>query len=186
MTHALALGHNAIYVDSKGHRKVALIIGTAESIVEGSALPTIPDDHFNIIVTSPSGRQYLKASVPSAVVVKDNQDYYNVDKNLVSVLYPLDAEIKLNAPTPSTEDVLSAAGAVMIVVSVDEAPKTDENGYTHTAGDPVTDPEGSVIDIDGETFVIGNSNDENTGTVFGLPAPLANYDYTLIKKAEGK
>lgn len=176
----LALGHNAIYVDSKGHQKVALIIGTAQSIAAGTNLKTIPDDHYNVLVTSGSGRQYVKAAVPSAVTAASINDYYDTNKNLVSVLYPLDSEIPTHTPVELTdEEKAEKAAAENPVVVILNMPKEGE--YTHTSGDPVTDPEGSLIDIDGEGYIIGKSTEKIPGTDT-LPAPLANYDYTLVAK----
>lgn len=43
----------------------------------------------------------------------------------------------------------------------------------------MTDPHGSVVDIDGDRFVIGRSTDEHVGTdTFRFP--LFTYDYTLV------
>jgi len=52
-----------------------------------------------------------------------------------------------------------------------------EAPYTHFAPAPVTDAPGTVIDIDGEQFVIGASTATHVGTdTFGWP--LEKYDYT--------
>lgn len=176
----LALGHNAIYVDSKGHQKVALIIGTSQSIAEGTNLDTIPEGHFNIIVTSASGRQYAKKAVPSATTASSIDDYYDKNKNLVSVLYPLDSEIPSHTPVELTdEEKAEKAAAESPVVVVLNIPKPGV--YTHTGNTPVTDPEGSLIDIDGEPYVIGKSANKIPGTD-DLPCPLISYDYTLVAK----
>jgi hypothetical protein len=54
-----------------------------------------------------------------------------------------------------------------------------QNVYTHLAPAPITDPVGSVIDIDGETFVIGGAADGLEGTD-RFAFALVEFDYTLI------
>lgn len=51
--------------------------------------------------------------------------------------------------------------------------------YTHHADDEVTDPVGSVIDVDGERFVIGPDQGDLKGTA-SWGWDLSAYDYSLI------
>lgn len=45
--------------------------------------------------------------------------------------------------------------------------------YTHLSGGPVTDPVGTVIDIDGFQFEVGPETD-------AFDWPLSQYDYTRV------
>jgi hypothetical protein len=82
----LKLGSQVTYTDTKGNDKLAFIIGTSESVTEGTSLPVPNEGQFHISVWSPSGRIYPKASVPLASTVKDNDGYKNEDGKLIGVL----------------------------------------------------------------------------------------------------
>lgn len=85
----LSLAQTARYVDTKGHEKVALVVGTPESVAEGTDLQTLNPGHYIVTVFSPSGRTYTKHSVPDATHAEFNgADYTNEDGLLVGVLFP--------------------------------------------------------------------------------------------------
>jgi hypothetical protein len=82
----IALGQHVAYTDAKGHTRVALVLGTPESIVEGTSLATLPADHYNVLTYTAGGRTSFKAAVPDANIA--NEDYL-VDGELRQVVRPL-------------------------------------------------------------------------------------------------
>ena len=61
---AIALGTPVEYRDSNGRRKAALIVGTAESIDEGSSIEVPDEGHAHLAVFSPTGSRYMSLNIP--------------------------------------------------------------------------------------------------------------------------
>lgn len=87
---ALNLAQDVRYIDTKGHTKVAKVVGTPDSVVEGTDLPTLNEGHYTVIIFSPSGRVYGKHSVPDSDDEAVNlSEYTNEDGALIGVLAAL-------------------------------------------------------------------------------------------------
>jgi hypothetical protein len=82
----LKLGSDVTYTDTQGQQKYAKIVGTKDSISEGTGLPTLSDDQFHIVVFSPAGSIYFRHNVPLAKSVKDNDGFRNSEGKLVGVV----------------------------------------------------------------------------------------------------
>lgn len=58
------LGQAVTYVSSAGFQKVAIVIGTQDSVVPGGSIPA-PDEHErHLLVISVTGKQYTRYNVP--------------------------------------------------------------------------------------------------------------------------
>lgn len=84
---AVALGDTVNYISSTGDRKAAFVVGTPDSIREGTQVPALEAGQLHLLVFSPVGSAYGRFSVPSGESVKDNQDFYS-DGVLVNVWTP--------------------------------------------------------------------------------------------------
>lgn len=58
------LGQAVTYFSAKGQQKAAIVIGTHESITEGTSVPQPDEFNLNLLVFSPNGNVYPKANVP--------------------------------------------------------------------------------------------------------------------------
>lgn len=83
------LGKTVEYISTKGDRKVALVLGTSESITPGTSLPVPQEGHLHLLVFSPTGTAYPKHSVPSAEVASQIPDFAVDGDNLRNVWRPL-------------------------------------------------------------------------------------------------
>lgn len=68
-----------VYIGTKGHKKAALVIGTPESIDEGTQVPVPSEGYLHLLVFSPTGNAYPKFNVPSEEVAKTIPDYHADD-----------------------------------------------------------------------------------------------------------
>lgn len=67
----IKLGQAVTYIDSKGHEKAAIVIGTPESVVEGTSLSPLEDGQLNLFVIAPHRGPYNRLNVPSAESASD-------------------------------------------------------------------------------------------------------------------
>lgn len=68
---AVKLGQTVTYVSTKGLQKLALVIGTPESIAQGHFnVPQLDTDRLHLLVISPTGNQYTRYSVPTEALAK--------------------------------------------------------------------------------------------------------------------
>ena len=65
---AVACGTTVFYNDTKGHKKMAFVTGTPETVVEGTRLPTLNEGELHLTVVSPSGSIYNRRNVPFGAV----------------------------------------------------------------------------------------------------------------------
>lgn len=69
------LGDHVTYISGKGKQKLALVLGTPETIEEGSSLGfTLKEGQATLLVFSPSGRQEYKKHVDFAGIAAANTD----------------------------------------------------------------------------------------------------------------
>jgi hypothetical protein len=57
------LGKRVIYTSTDGYQKAAKIIGTAESIQEGTGVPVPGEGEAHLLVFSPTGKTYTRTNV---------------------------------------------------------------------------------------------------------------------------
>ena len=69
------LGQNVTYISAKGQKKAALVIGTHESIEEGTSVPQPEEFALNLLIFSPTGSVYAKANVPPISEAQELQAY---------------------------------------------------------------------------------------------------------------
>lgn len=62
----VTLGQAVTYIGSNGKQKVAFVLGTRDSITEGTDVPRPAANQANLMVFSPSGRVYLRNQTPVA------------------------------------------------------------------------------------------------------------------------
>lgn len=62
-TAAPALGSSVTYKDSKGHTKLALVTGNADTVSDGTELPALEGQELHLFVISPSGSHYGRVRV---------------------------------------------------------------------------------------------------------------------------
>lgn len=87
ITATLTLGQTAQFIDSKGHVRVALVIGTSESVQAGTSVPTLNPGFYNLMTFTAFGRPSVKLNIPEAALANDD---YLVDGKLREVVYALD------------------------------------------------------------------------------------------------
>ena len=69
------LGQNVTYISAKGQKKAALVIGTPDTIEEGTSVPQPEEFELNLLVISPTGSVYAKAKVPPVSETQETQAY---------------------------------------------------------------------------------------------------------------
>lgn len=57
------LGQTVTYVGANGKKKVGLVIGTADTIEEGTSVPSLEEDQVHLLVFSPTGNAYMRTNV---------------------------------------------------------------------------------------------------------------------------
>lgn len=57
------LGKSVVYTDSQGLEKAALIVGTPESITEGTEIPVPPLGTVHLKVEPPTGKPYIRHNI---------------------------------------------------------------------------------------------------------------------------
>lgn len=69
------LGDTVNYFDTRGRQKMAFITGTPESIDPEGEIPRPQVGYAHLLVFSPSGQVYAKASVPLKALAEGIEDY---------------------------------------------------------------------------------------------------------------
>lgn len=60
----IRLGKGVAYTDGNGFVKAAIIIGTRDSIQDGTDVQRPGKGHAHLEVTSPAGKKYVRTNVP--------------------------------------------------------------------------------------------------------------------------
>lgn len=86
----MQLGTPVQYIASNGKPKLAFVLGTPETISEGTEIPTLSEGQLHLTVFSPNGNIYPRHNVPSAKSVEDNPEFVT-ENGLTNVWKPLEA-----------------------------------------------------------------------------------------------
>lgn len=78
MSSTLTLGQIVTYTDTKGHPKPAMVLGTIDTIVDGTDLPVPYENEAHLSVFG-YGKCYTKLNVPSAAMVEQMVAQGNTD-----------------------------------------------------------------------------------------------------------
>lgn len=78
MSSTLTLGQIVTYTDTKGHLKPALVLGTIDTVVDGTDLPVPTEDEAHLTVFG-YGKCYTKLNVPSQGLVAQMAAQGNTD-----------------------------------------------------------------------------------------------------------
>lgn len=74
---AVKVGTPVIYVGTKGKQKLALVVGTPETIEEGTSLPTLNEGQVHLAVWGFNGGFRPRLNVPFESVIADDPEFTN-------------------------------------------------------------------------------------------------------------
>lgn len=78
MSSTFTIGQIVTYTDTKGHPKPALVLGTIDTIVDGTDLPVPTENEAHLTVFG-FGKCYTKLNVPSQALVEQMATQGNTD-----------------------------------------------------------------------------------------------------------
>lgn len=77
-----ALSQSAIYLDAKGRRKAAIVVGTHESVADDTSIPRPQSGFAHLIVFTPVGQPSPRVDVPHRDFALDNTTSFDPTQNV--------------------------------------------------------------------------------------------------------